>query len=217
MPSRPKQTMPSLTLRYEIDEATGAPVWQVVVSDGEHQAEPVTVSVETAVGISQVFDAALPDAVDVEGEATTAERVVRAAHVQTLEAQLQAARAYLRAAAPAPTPATNPSDEGEQVAKPEPKARSRRKATRSRPPAAQPEPPQGGQTPSTDAGDPVRSETGPGPELAAVDALPENVPDGQVPIPDEPPSHSPAGPGGPFDHERLPRRPHLAVPDVEEF
>ena len=88
-----RQTLPTITLRYATDDMTGDLAWVVTVSDGNATSAPVRVSPETAAGIAQIIDVALPLPVDVGGEPVSAEHVVRAAHVQTLAAQLAVAEA----------------------------------------------------------------------------------------------------------------------------
>jgi hypothetical protein len=199
-----QQTLPSITLRYASDEVTGDMTWMLVVSDGDERAEAVKVSPETAAGIAQTVDVALPLPIMLSGEPTSAERVVRAAHVQTLAAQLAAAEAELRATAPAKS-TTVPREPAaprlevahEPAARP---ARGRRPAAakvtetpRAAAPASVEKPSATTHDEEPDLGEPLTEEP-PMPDLA----------------PAEPPRYTDVP-------EVLPRRSHLSVPPVEEF
>lgn len=188
-----RQTYPTIALHYAPDEITGAPTWTLNVSDGDSKSLPVKVSPETAAGIAQMFDVALPLPIELGGQPTSAERVVRAAHVQTLAAQLAAAEAGLKATAPdrasalpRPVPAAPP------VAPAAAPVRAPR-ARRAPAAAAVVEP----VTPLT-----VVKPQGPVLETAPVDVV---LPDA------EPPARYEDAP------EHLPRRSHLDVPVVDQF
>lgn len=210
MPAR-RQTYPQITLQYEVDEVTNQPTWVLGLSDGEHITEPVRVSMETAAGIAQVFDVALPLPVDLNGEPTSAERLVRLAHVQTLEAQLAAAQAGLKAtsfARPTTVPGPEPETPAPAPARP---ARGRRSTSGK------------GKAGSADGDQRVAAVVpittpAPEPEVPAQPQEPvlETVPNGEVPLPDEPPAVE-EPPRYTDLPESLPRRSHLAVPDVDEF
>lgn len=204
--SKARQTHPSLTLRYALDEATGLLAWTLNLSDGTNAAAPVVVSAETAAGIAQTFDVALPNPVMLGSEATTAEHVVRYAHWQLLSAQLAEAQAELKASEPARsttverTPAlaagpVAPAAKAEPTAAPAPTRapRSRTATTKATkapvvalvPPVAEEQP---------DLGEPLTVE----PEAPAV-------------VDVEPPREYQDAP------EFLPRANHLVIPAVEEF
>lgn len=189
-----RQTLPTITLRYATDDMTGDLAWVVTVSDGNATSAPVRVSPETAAGIAQIIDVALPLPVDVGGEPVSAEHVVRAAHVQTLAAQLAVAEADLRASAPqrsttvpraVPAVVEAPAPE---VGVARPKARARTRAVAALP------------TPAPAAPD----------EAPDVDAPGADGPD--VPLaPAVEPASYPDAP------EYLPRAPHLSIPEIAEF
>lgn len=101
MSSNRHQTLPVITLRYSQDEVSGVLSWTLEVSDGDNHAAPVQINPETAAGIAEIIDVALPTPLVVGSDPTSAQRIVRSAHVQTLAAQLAAAEADLRATAPA--------------------------------------------------------------------------------------------------------------------
>lgn len=209
MPAR-RQTLPQITLGYVVEEVTGQPTWTLSVSDGEHAAEPVKVSPETAAGIAQIVDVALPLPLDLNGEATSAERVVRFAHVQTLEAQLHKAQAGLKATSFArSTTVPGPAEVTDPAPAPVRPARARRGAK------------------AKDAGEgavatvvPING-AGQEPPAPVVPTQPEEpvletAPGGDVPLPDEPPlvDEPPHYSDLP---ESLPRRSHLEVPPIDEF
>lgn len=190
-----RQTLPSITLRYASDEVTGELTWFLIVSDGEDHAEPVKVSADTAAGIAQTIDVALPLPVILSGEPTSAEHVVRGAHVQTLAAKLAEAQAELRAAAPArSTTITREAPHLEVAAEPAARPpRPRRTAAAAKlaeapapvtVPAAEEEP---------DLGEPLTSE----PVLPDLEPI-------------EPPRYADIP-------ETLPRSSHLTIPAVDEF
>lgn len=211
MPAR-RQTMPQITLRYATDEVTQQPTWTLLISDGEHTAEPVKVTPETAAGIAQIVDVALPLPIDLAGEATSAERLVRLAHVQTLEAQLAAAQAGLKATGFAP-PTVAPAPESDTAPGARPgRARRTTGATKGRGKAGE----------ATVTALPTVADTLAGAtDTARDDSFPhvpalETVPDGAVALPDEPPMvDEPPH----FDElpEHLPRTSHLVVPEIDEF
>ena len=212
MPAR-RQTYPQITMQYEVDEVTNQPTWVLSLSDGEHITEPVKVSPETAAGIAQVFDVALPLPVDLNGEPTSAERLVRLAHVQTLEAQLAAAQAGLKATSFA-RPMTLPGPEPETPAPtPARAARSRRSTGKGKGAGASAE---GAE--QVAAVVPITAPATPALEVPAQPQEPvlETVPNGEVPLPDEPPAVD-EPPRYTDLPETLPRRGHLPIPDVEEF
>ena len=207
-----RQTLPSIILRYGPDEETGLLTWMLSVSDGQHSAEPVKITPETAAGIAQVVDVALPLPLDIDGEATSAERVVRLAHVQTLETQLAAAHAGLKGTVPvraATSPAASPAS-AEGAAPRPPRTR------RSAPAKGKDQPaPDAAAGPQADAGTNPAPAT---PVLDVTDGAPilEVVVDGDVPVQDEPPLVDEPPRFGDLP-EVLPRRSHLVVPDVDEF
>lgn len=188
-----RQTLPTITLKYAPDESTGLLTWTLTVSDGDNNAEPVKISPETAAGIAEIVDVGLPLPIVVGGEPTSAERVVRTAHVQTLEAQLLQAQAGLKATTPA-----HPVTASEQApADALGKAARQRRAPRARTVA--------------DAPVPVAA-----PQMDDEPPLAHVVPDGEVPLADEPPMVEEA-PHFSDLPEHLPRTSHLQVPQVEEF
>lgn len=204
MSTNRRQTLPSITLRYASDEVTGDMTWMLVVSDGDERAEAVKVSPETAAGIAQAVDVALPLPIMLSGEPTSAERVVRAAHVQTLAAQLAAAEAELRATAPAKSTTVPREPAAPRLeAAHEPAARP---ARGRRPTAAK-------VTATSQAVAPITAD-----KPAAT--TPDDEPDFG-----EPPTAGPAVPElAPAEPPRyadvpevLPRRSHLSIPLVEEF
>lgn len=188
----PRQTLPSITMRYVRDENTGSLVWALVLSDGKQSTEPVTIAPETAAGIAQIVDVALPLPVDLGGEQTSAERVVRTAHVQTLEAQLAAAQAGLKATTPDTASATAEPSTEQVPAKPASKPTRKRSTARSA-------------KAKLAAAPPVADEP---PVLETVN---DDTPTSDAPpLPDEPPHFGDLP-------ERLPRSSHLQVPPVDEF
>lgn len=211
MPTR-RQTLPQITLRYAPDEVSGQPTWKLTVSDGEHTAEPVKVSPETAAGIAQIVDVALPLPIDLNGEQTSAERVVRFAHVQTLEAQLAKAQAGLKSTAFART-TTVPGPDTEPAAPAPRAARGRRGAAAK---GKDKDAPVEGEVATVVPIHPVPAEApAPAPVEDEIPVL-ETVADGGVPLPDEPPlvDEPPRFSDLP---ETLPRRSHLEVPPIDEF
>lgn len=205
MPAR-RQTLPQITLGYVIDEVTGQPTWTLSVSDGEHTAEPVKVSPETAAGIAQIVDVALPLPLDLNGEVTSAERVVRFAHVQTLEAQLHKAQAGLKATSFARA-TTVPGPEAEAPAR---TRRSTATTAKGRVKDAT-----DGEVADVVPIHPTPETPAPAPAAPEVPVL-ETVADGDMPLPDEPPlvDEPPHYSDLP---ESLPRRSHLEVPPIDEF
>jgi hypothetical protein len=189
-----RQTLPSITLRYASDEVTGELTWFLIVSDGEDHAEPVKVSADTAAGIAQTIDVALPLPVILSGEPTSAEHVVRGAHVQTLAAKLAEAQAELRAAAPArSTTITREAPRLEVAAEPAARApRPRRTAAAKLAEAPAPVTVTAAEE-EPDLGEPLTSEPV---------------------LPDLEPVESPRYADFP---ETLPRSSHLTIPAVDEF
>ena len=189
-----RQTLPTITLRYATDDMTGDLAWVVTVSDGNATSAPVRISPETAAGIAQIIDVALPLPVDVGGEPVSAEHVVRAAHVQTLAAQLAVAEADLRASAPqrsttvprAVTAVVEVPAPAPEAIVARPKARTRaRSAAVAVVPAA------------TDEAPDVDAPSADGPDIPLAPAVePANYPDAP---------------------EYLPRAPHLSIPEIAEF
>lgn len=187
-----RQTLPTIALSFEPDGATGAPSWFLTVSDGEASSVPVKVTVESATGIAEVVDLALRLPIDLAGVPTSAERVVRLAHVQLLAAQLATAEAELAATdpvravvrpVPASAPALAPSGPRRTVS---PSRRTQR-----------------GAVAQVAAVTPIKG------DLAVVAGAGETMAD-EPPIVDAPPHYSELP-------EHLPRTSHLEVPPIEEF
>ena len=199
----PRQTYPAITLRYSPDEVTGVPTWTLNVSDGDNTAVPVPVGSEAAAGIAQIVDVALPLPIELGGQPSSAERVVRAAHVQTLAAQLAGAEADLQAThvvvarvgAPEVAPVVAPA-----------------RAPRTRPVVAPARAPRTRRPRVKDVTPPAPSNVG----VVDVDVAPVEPPvletaSVHVDLPDfEPPQYE-------YIPERLPRRNHLEVPAVDQF